>query len=36
VWLSADGTAKIGDFGLAVAVELPRLTKSGIMVGTVS
>ncbi len=36
VWLSADGTAKIGDFGLAVAVELSRLTKSGMMVGTVS
>ncbi|MGD0795998.1 MAG: protein kinase, partial [Dehalococcoidales bacterium] len=36
VWLSADGTAKIGDFGLAVAVELSRLTKSGMMVGTVA
>jgi tetratricopeptide (TPR) repeat protein len=36
VWLSADGTAKVGDFGLAVAVELSRLTKSGMMVGTVS
>jgi tetratricopeptide (TPR) repeat protein len=36
VWLSADGTAKIGDFGLAVAVELSRLTQSGMMVGTVS
>jgi tetratricopeptide (TPR) repeat protein/ribosomal protein L40E len=36
VWLSADGTAKIGDFGLAVAVELTRLTQSGMMVGTVS
>jgi tetratricopeptide (TPR) repeat protein/ribosomal protein L40E len=36
VWLSAEGTAKIGDFGLAVAVELSRLTKSGMMVGTVA
>jgi tetratricopeptide (TPR) repeat protein len=36
VWLSADGTAKIGDFGLAIAVDLSRLTKSGMMVGTVS
>jgi len=36
VWLSADGTARIGDFGLAVAVDLSRLTQSGMMVGTVS
>ena len=36
VWLSADGTAKIGDFGLALAVDLSRLTQSGMMVGTVS
>ena len=36
VWLSADGTVKIGDFGLAVAVDLSRLTQSGMMVGTVS
>ena len=36
VWLSADGTAKLGDFGLAVAVDLSRLTQSGMMVGTVS
>jgi tetratricopeptide (TPR) repeat protein/ribosomal protein L40E len=36
VWLSADGTAKIGDFGLAVAVDLSRLTQSGMMVGTVA
>jgi serine/threonine protein kinase len=36
VWLSADGTAKIGDFGLAVAVDMSRLTQSGMMVGTVS
>jgi len=36
VWLSEDGTAKIGDFGLAVAIDLSRLTQSGMMVGTVS
>jgi len=36
VWLSADGTAKIGDFGLAVAVDMPRLTKAGMIVGTVA
>jgi tetratricopeptide (TPR) repeat protein len=36
IWLSADGTAKIGDFGLAVAVDLSRLTQSGMMVGTVA
>ena len=36
VWLSGDGTAKIGDFGLAVALDLSRLTQHGMMVGTVS
>jgi serine/threonine protein kinase len=36
IWLSADGTAKVGDFGLAVAVERSRLTGSGMMVGTVA
>ena len=36
VWLSTDGTPKIGDFGLAVAIDLSRLTQSGMMVGTVS
>jgi tetratricopeptide (TPR) repeat protein len=34
VYLSADGTAKIGDFGLALAVDLPRLSHEGTMVGT--
>ena len=36
IWLSADGTAKIGDFGLALAADLPRLTQPGTMVGTVT
>src|SRR6266581_1557829 len=35
VWLTADGVAKIGDFGLAVAVDRSRLTQAGMMVGTV-
>jgi serine/threonine protein kinase/tetratricopeptide (TPR) repeat protein len=36
VWLTDDGTAKIGDFGLAVMTDVSRLTMEGIMVGTVS
>jgi archaellum biogenesis ATPase FlaH len=36
VMLGEDGTAKIVDFGLAVAVDLSRITQSGMMVGTVS
>jgi len=36
VWLSDDGTAKIGDFGLAVVSDVSRLTQEGMMVGTVS
>jgi eukaryotic-like serine/threonine-protein kinase len=36
VWLSADGTAKIGDFGLAVNVDLSRLTESSMIVDTVA
>ncbi len=36
VWLTANGVAQIGDFGLAVAVDLSRLTQDGMMVGTVS
>ena len=35
VWLTADSTAKIGDFGLAVATDRSRLTQEGMMVGTV-
>ena len=34
VWLASDGTAKIGDFGLAVAIDRSRLTQEGMMVGT--
>lgn len=36
VWLSSDGTAKIGDFGLAVALDRSRMTMAGMMVGTVA
>ena len=36
VWLAPDGTAKIGDFGLAVAEGGTRLTAEGTMVGTVA
>lgn len=34
IWLAADGTPKIGDFGLAVTFDSPRLTHEGVMVGT--
>jgi hypothetical protein len=36
VWLTTEGTAKLGDFGLAVALDKTRLTQGGMMVGTVS
>ena len=36
VWLTGDGVAKIGDFGLAVALDKSRLTMHGMMVGTVA
>ncbi len=36
VWLAKDGTAKLGDFGLAVALDRSRLTRDGMMVGTAS
>jgi tetratricopeptide (TPR) repeat protein len=36
VWLTAEGTAKLGDFGLAVSLDRTRLTRAGMMVGTVS
>ena len=34
VWLTEDGIAKIGGFGLAVALDRSRLTTEGMMVGT--
>ncbi len=36
VWMSEDGTVKIGDFGLAMVTDVSRLTHEGMMVGTVS
>jgi predicted ATPase len=36
VWLTQDGIVKIGDFGLAVALDRSRLTAEGMMVGTVA
>ena len=32
VWIGQDGTAKIGDFGLAVSLDRSRLTTEGMMV----
>jgi serine/threonine protein kinase/class 3 adenylate cyclase len=34
IWLAADGTIKLGDFGLAVALDRTRITQEGAMVGT--
>ncbi len=34
IWLTKDGAAKLGDFGLAVALDRSRLTREGMMVGT--
>jgi class 3 adenylate cyclase len=36
VWLTADGTAKLGDFGLAAVVDRSRLTLEGAMIGTIA
>jgi len=36
VWLTRDGTAKLGDFGLAMSVDRTRLSVAGMIVGTVS
>jgi len=36
VWITSDGVAKIGDFGLAVALDRSRLTTEGMMVRTVT
>jgi class 3 adenylate cyclase len=35
VYLSEDGTAKLGDFGLAGRIDRSRLTQEGTMIGTV-
>ncbi|MBI4604134.1 MAG: protein kinase [Planctomycetes bacterium] len=34
VWLALDGSAKLGDFGLALAAEQSRLTLEGAVLGT--
>ena len=36
VYLNTDGTVKIGDFGLAFGLDLSRMTRSGMTLGTVS
>ena len=36
VWMTDDGTAKVGDYGLAIATDRSRLTQEKMMVGTVS
>src|SRR5437867_4049839 len=35
VWLTSEGVAKLGDFGLALSLDRSRLTQAGMMVGTV-
>lgn len=34
VWLTEGGTAKLGDFGLAIVQDQSRITRVGIMIGT--
>ena len=34
VWLAADGTARLGDFGLTAPVDASRITSEGMLVGT--
>jgi len=36
IWLTEEGDAKLGDFGLAVALDKSRVTMEGMMVGTVA
>ena len=36
IWLTEDGTVRIGDFGLALSIDRSRLTQEKMMVGTVS
>jgi tetratricopeptide (TPR) repeat protein len=35
VWLTSDGAAKLGDFGLALTADTTRLSTAGTLVGTV-
>jgi class 3 adenylate cyclase/tetratricopeptide (TPR) repeat protein len=36
IWLAEDGTAKLGDFGLAFSLDRSRMTRTGTIVGTVA
>src|SRR5262249_18259275 len=36
IWLTQNGRVKLGDFGLAIALDQSRLTGDGMMVGTVA
>lgn len=36
LWLTADGVAKIGDFGIALSPTHSRMTNSGVILGTVA
>ncbi|MFO0652002.1 MAG: serine/threonine-protein kinase [Polyangiales bacterium] len=36
VWLAEDGTAKLGDFGLALTADRSRATERGVVLGTPS
>src|SRR5205814_5300290 len=36
VWLGEDGTAKLGDFGLAFSLDRSRMRRTGTIVGTVA
>jgi serine/threonine protein kinase len=36
VWLTKEGVSKLGDFGLALGADQPRLTVTGLVAGTVA
>ncbi|MCH8206858.1 MAG: protein kinase [Chloroflexi bacterium] len=36
VWLTADGTAKIGDFGLVLVIDRTRFTQADVILGTLA
>jgi tetratricopeptide (TPR) repeat protein len=36
IWFTADGTVKLGDFGVTMAFDQSRLTETGMVVGTVA